>query len=181
MPIAPLWVPHDILCVHHGVAVFRDYRDDDSDSAYTYWYAFHAHNDPGEPAASVDVRELAAALGDACPDPLPHDDPHAVIFCAALDAGLCPDTPAPDPTAPAWPDWIAARNAAAAGGASFFPRCPFCGYTTLSVTQGAFNATDMALTPDGFAFADARHVSTSDETVECGQCHQQMPLGLLTC
>lgn len=181
MPIAPLWVPPDILCVHHGVGVFRGYRNDDNDSGYTYWYTLCANDDPDEPAEMVDVRELAAALGDACPDTLPHDDPHAAIFCAALDAGLCPDAPAPDPTAPAWPDWVAARNAAADAGASFFPRCPFCGETTLSVTQGAFTAEDMTLTPDGFAFADARQVSTSDETVECGQCHHRMSLWLLTC
>jgi hypothetical protein len=39
----------------------------------------------------------------------------------------------------------------------------------------------MTLSADGFAFADARHVDTSDEAVTCATCDVLWPLELFTC
>jgi len=174
MPVRCRAVPPDVLCVHRGVPVYSTYHDNNADEPYGFWYTL----DPTGPDRDQDIRALAQALGPACP---PDRSDHAAIACAALDAGLWPGAPAPRPDAPTWAAWTAARDAAAAAGASFFPQCPACGGTDLTVTSGTFSAAGMPLSADGFAFADAAQVDTSDEAVTCGTCGMVWPLGLFTC
>lgn len=176
MPMRSLAVPPDVLCVHRGVPVFLTYRDDDPDEPRLFRYTL----DPSRPERDQDILTLARTLGSYPADPEDRAE-HAAIACAALDAGLWPDAPPLHPDAPTWAAWTAARDAAAAAGASFFPQCPACGGADLTVTFGIFFATGMRLAADGFAFIEARQVDTGDEAVTCGTCGAVWPLGLLTC
>jgi len=177
MPLRHLSVPPEVLCVHRGVAVFATYRDNDADEPWLFWYTL----DPTFPDNDQDIRDLARALGPACPGDPADADAHAAIACAALDAGLWPNAPAFRPDAPTWAAWTAARDAAAKAGASFFPQCPACGGADLTVTAGTFFASGMPLSAHGFAFLDADQVNTSDEAVTCATCDVLWPLELFTC
>jgi hypothetical protein len=49
--------------------------------------------------------------------------------------------------------------------------CTECGAEDqLEIHSGHFRATGMRLTPDGFAFADAKQVDTEEEIVRCLNC-----------
>lgn len=64
---------------------------------------------------------------------------------------------------------------------SFRTTCPKCGVSDqLEVVSGFFSTSGMFLSPDGFAFADAKQVETSSERVRCVVCQSIMFLEELT-
>lgn len=62
-------------------------------------------------------------------------------------------------------------------------KCPICKISFenpdahFEVVSGTFHAVRMPLTPDGFAFADAKNIHTEDEIARCCTCNQTAPLG----
>ncbi|NMP24688.1 hypothetical protein [Sulfobacillus harzensis] len=56
---------------------------------------------------------------------------------------------------------------------TFSTSCPYCGVGDhLMVVGGTFQAMGMAIQADGFAFADAKNVTTEDEQIYCDGCHR---------
>lgn len=63
--------------------------------------------------------------------------------------------------------------------ADFNHECPACSVGDLYVVAGEFE-THIPVGPDGFAFADAKFVNTSEERVECGNCKRRIPMAYVT-
>lgn len=53
--------------------------------------------------------------------------------------------------------------------------CPECG-EDLEVIGGSFSAEGMLLTSDGFAFEDAKQISTEIVKVQCTGCKKVYPI-----
>lgn len=61
----------------------------------------------------------------------------------------------------------------------FKDECPECG-GDLEVIGGSFSAEGLLLTPDGFAFEDAKQIDTENVRVQCIGCKKVFPIGKLT-
>jgi len=58
VPYAQFWMPRRVVLVHHGVAVYRVYHEDDYDQPAEYWYTLNPDDTAGDDL-DFDIRDFA--------------------------------------------------------------------------------------------------------------------------